>query len=259
MITYKSAQDVAHLREAGRILARVLAAVIAHVRPGVTTKQLNAIAEQLIREADAVPSFLGYRSSASGPPFPSALCTSVNDQVVHTPPSSRVLTAGDIVGLDLGLAVTAGGRSFYVDMAQTVPVGRVQRTARRLLRVAAAALADGIAAVAPGRELVAVSRVIQRRVEAAGYSVVRQLVGHGVGYAVHEAPRVPNFVDATEPPVELKPGLVIAIEPMVNVGQSDVNVRPDGWTIITADGSLSAHFEHTVAVTETGHEVLTLA
>ncbi len=257
MITYKSPAQLDRLRAAGHLLARVLDAVIAAVHPGVTTAELNALAESRIRAAGARPSFLGYRARAKGPRFPAALCTSVNDQVVHAPPSARVLQAGDIIGLDLGLAVAEQGQWLYVDMAKTVPVGRCSRAVERLLRVTEAALVAGMAQVAPGKVIADIGRAVQKKVEAEGYSVVRQLVGHGVGFAVHEEPRVPNYVEPREPAVKLTPGLVIAIEPMVNVGAAEVNILPDGWTVVTADGSLSAHVEHTVAVTETGHEVLT--
>lgn len=257
-VTYKTTEEIAALRGAGRLLAGILQEIAAAVRPGVTTRTLDDITRKLIQEAGAKPAFLGYRSSDAGPAFPSALCTSVNHQVVHGVPSSRQLQAGDIVGLDLGLAVQFADRWLYVDSARTVPVGKVSRTARRLIAVTEEALRCGIAEIQPGRELVDVSRAIQRRVEAAGYSVVRQLVGHGVGFAVHEEPKVPNYVDPKHPPLVLKPGLVIAVEPMVNVGRPDVATLEDGWTIVTVDGSLSAHVEHTVAVTATGHEVLTL-
>lgn len=258
MIRYKSPTDLQHLRRAGQLLARVLAEVVAAVRPGVTTDALNALAEKRIREAGAVPSFLGYRTSAKGAAFPAALCTSVNQQVVHAPPSSLLLQAGDIIGLDLGLAVRDGHRWLYADMAKTVPVGRISRRAEQLLEVTRAALDAGVAAAAVGRQIADISRAIQERVAAEGFSVVRQLVGHGVGFAVHEEPRVPNYVEPSQPSVTLKPGLVLAIEPMVNIGAPDVSVLADGWTVVTADGSLSAHFEHTVAVTADGPEVLTV-
>lgn len=256
MIKLKTLQGIQSLRQAGRTLAQVLDAVIAAAKPGVTTKTLDELAERLIREAGAKPAFLGYRGG-DHKPFPSTLCASVNDTVVHAPASEEQLREGDIVGLDLGLAQKFGERWLYVDMAKTVPVGTVSRTARRLMTVTEEALAEGIAQVAPGKMISDISRAVQRRIEAAGYSVVRQLVGHGVGYAVHEEPRVPNYIDKDFEEYELQPGLVIAIEPMANVGHWRVNVLSDGWKIVTTDGSLSAHFEHTVAVTEGGHEILT--
>lgn len=258
MATLKTPEDIAGLRAAGRLLAEVLQVLVGMVTPGVTTRALDEAARERLAAGGAVPSFLGYRAAEAGPEFPAALCTSVNEQVVHAPPSQRVLVSGDIVGLDLGLAIKSGERWLYVDACRTVPVGAASRTARRLIAVTQEALSAGIAEVAPGKRISDISRAIQRRVEVAGYSVVRQLVGHGVGYAVHEEPQVPNYVNPSAEDVELKPGLVIAIEPMVNVGSWRVKTLPDGWTMVTEDGSLSAHFEHTVVVTEHGHEVLTL-
>lgn len=161
------------------------------------------------------------------------------------------------MGLDLGLALEVNGKWLYVDMAKTVAVGKVSRTARRLMTATQEALEEGIAQVGPGKRISDISLAVQRRIEAAGYSVVRELVGHGVGYAVHESPQVPNYLDDGFPDLVMQPGLVIAIEPMANAGHWRVQVKSDGWTIVTSDGSISAHFEHTVAVTETGHEVLT--
>lgn len=258
MIARKTPDDIAGLRQAGQLLGRVLNAVAAAVKPGVTTRQLDQLAEQLVREAGAKPTFFNYRPSQAGPAFPCTLCASVNDEVVHAPATDRALEDGDIVGLDLGLATKPRDRWLYVDAARTVPVGAVSRTARRLLMVTTEALRAGIAEVAPGRRISDISRAIQRRVEAAGYAVVRQLVGHGVGYAVHEEPQVPNYFTPAHQDLVLTPGLVLAIEPMVNVGDWRVKTMPDGWTMVTADGSLSAHFEHTVAVTDSGHEILTL-
>lgn len=257
MIKLKTPQEIQSLRQAGKTLARVLEAVVATVKPGITTKTLDQLAERLIREAGARPAFLGYRGG-DRKPFPSTLCASVNDTVVHAPASEEQLREGDIVGLDLGLAQKFGERWLYVDMAKTVPVGAVSRTARRLMAVTEEALASGIAEVMPGKRISDISRAVQRRIEAAGYSAVRQLVGHGVGYDVHEEPRVPNYVDKDFEDYELQVGLVIAIEPMANAGHWRANTKPDGWTIVTADGSLSAHFEHTVAVTGKGCEILTL-
>lgn len=258
MISYKTADEIAALRQAGRLLAKILDDVAAAVKPGVTTQALDDIARQGITAAGARPAFLGYRARDAGPAYPAALCTSVNNEVVHAPPSDRALKAGDVIGLDLGLATKFGERWMYVDMAKTVHVGNVNRTARRLMATTQEALELGIAEVAPGKLISDISRAIQRRIEAAGYAVVRQLVGHGVGYAVHEDPQVPNYVNPAAEDLALKPGLVIAIEPMVNAGDWRVKTLPDGWTMVTADGSLSAHFEHTIAVTANGHEILTL-
>ena len=257
MIALKTPADIANLRIAGKILERVLAAVAASARPGVTTYELDQLAERLIREADAKPAFLGYRAGDSKP-FPSTLCASINDAVVHAPASLEPLKEGDIVGLDLGLGKKFGERFLYVDMARTVAIGKVSRVARRLMTATEEALAAGIDEVMPGKRISDISRAVQRRIEAAGYAVVRQLVGHGVGYDVHEDPQVPNYVDSHFKDIELKPGLVIAIEPMANAGHWAVHTHADGFSIVTTDGSLSAHFEHTVAVTESGHEVLTM-
>ena len=258
MIALKTTTDIAHLRRAGRLLARTLDAVIRTVKPGVSTAELDALAERLIRQGGARPAFKGYRARPSDTPFPTTLCTSVNDEVVHTPAIGRKLSAGDIVGVDIGLALPAGGREYFVDMAQTVAVGGISAEAQQLLDATRGAMDAGIAAVQPGHTVRDIGAAIQAYVAPHGYGIVRRLVGHGVGFAVHEEPRVPNFVDRNEPEVVLRPGLVIAIEPMVNLGGSEIVTRTDGWTIVTKDGSLSAHFEHTVAVTENGHEVLTL-
>lgn len=258
MIAKKNAEDLLSLREAGKILASVLAQTAAAAKPGVTTRALDQLAERLIRQAGALPAFLGYRPSQAGTAYPATLCTSVNNEVVHAPPSDRVLKEGDIVGLDLGLYIQPRDRPLYVDAALTVGIGRISRTARRLITAAREALEEGILVVCPGNHITDISRAVQRRVAAAGYAVVRQLVGHGVGYAVHEEPQVPNYLDPGFSDLPLEPGLVIAIEPMVNTGDWRVKTLGDGWTIVTADGSLSAHFEHTVAVTATGHEILTL-
>ncbi len=258
MIALKSPTDLKALRRAGRLLARTLDAVVAQVKPGVSTADLDALAERLIRQGGGQPAFKGYRTRPSDPPFPTTLCTSVNDEVVHTPAIGRKLSEGDIIGVDIGLALPSGGREYFVDMAQTVAVGRITPEAQQLLDVTRGAMDAGIAVVQPGKTVRDIGAAIQAYVAPHGYGIVRRLVGHGVGFAVHEEPRVPNFVDRHEPEVVLQPGLVIAIEPMVNLGGSEIFTRTDGWTIVTKDGSLSAHFEHTVAVTESGHEILTL-
>lgn len=258
MIALKSPADIAHLRAAGRLLARTLSAVVAAVKPGVSTADLDALAERLIRQGGGRSAFKGYRARPSDPPFPTTLCTSVNDEVVHAPAIGRTLSEGDIVGVDIGLALPSGGREYYVDMAQTVAVGNISAEVQQLLDVTRDALQVGIAAVQPGHTVRDVGAAIQAYVAPHGYGIVRRLVGHGVGFAVHEEPRVPNFVDRHEPEVVLQPGLVIAIEPMVNLGGSEIFTHTDGWTVVTKDGSLSAHFEHTVAVTDLGYEILTL-
>lgn len=245
-IPIKSPAEIAVMRRAAQIAARALRDVRAAVRPGVTTRELDRIAEDRIRALGAVPSFLGYRG------YPASVCISVNDQVVHGIPDRRALREGEIVSLDLGAEV----EGFHGDNAVTVPVGEVDAALRELLTVAADALEEGIKAVRPGARLGDVGAAIQRRAERAGFSVVRDFAGHGVGRRLHEEPQVANF-GRRGTGLVLRPGMTLAIEPMVNMGVADVVMERDGWTVRTADGRPSAHFEHTVAVTETGADVLT--
>ena len=245
-IPIKSPAEIAVMRRAAQIAARALRDVRAAVRPGVTTRELDRIAEDRIRALGAVPSFLGYRG------YPASVCISVNDQVVHGIPDRRVLREGEIVSLDLGAEV----EGFHGDNAVTVPVGEIDAALRELLTVAADALEEGIKAVRPGARLGDVGAAIQRRAERAGFSVVRDFAGHGVGRRLHEEPQVANF-GRRGTGLVLRPGMTLAIEPMVNMGVADVVMERDGWTVRTADGRPSAHFEHTVAVTETGADVLT--
>ncbi len=246
MIVLKSPAELAVMRRACRVAAVALRAVVEAVRPGVTTRELDRIAEDRIRALGGIPSFLGYRG------YPASLCVSVNDEVVHGIPGRRRLREGEIVSLDLGAIV----EGFHGDLAVTVPVGRISEDLERLLRVTAASLEEGIRAVRPGGRLGDISAAIQRYVERHGFSVVRDFAGHGVGRNLHEEPQVPNFGRPGNG-VVLQPGMTLAIEPMVNAGTSDVTVDPDGWTVRTRDHKPSAHFEHTVAVTETGADVLT--
>jgi len=254
MITIKKAEEIKILRESGRILASVLNELMEATKPGVTTGELNQLAVDLIFEAGARPSFQGYCGSLKENPFPTALCTSVNEELVHAPAlPPRELENGDIIGLDLGVEY----KGFYTDMAVTVPVGKTSPEAMELIKVTKKALDKGLAEVKPGNFISDISRIIQRYVESSGFSVIRDLVGHGVGYKVHEEPRIPNFIEPGQPKIELKEGMVLAIEPMVSVGDWRVKTLPDGWTVVMADGSLAAHFEHTVVVTKKGYEVLT--
>jgi len=246
VIVLKSPAELAVMRRACQVAAAALAAVVEAVRPGATTRELDRIAEDRIRTLGGVPSFLGYRG------FPASLCVSVNDEVVHGIPGRRRLREGEIVSLDLGAIV----EGFHGDLAVTVPVGSISEDLRRLLQVTAASLEEGIRAVRPGGRLGDVSAAIQRYVERHGFSVVRDFAGHGVGRRLHEEPAVPNFGRPGNGVVP-QPGMTLAIEPMVNAGASDVTVDPDGWTVRTRDHEPSAHFEHTVAVTETGADVLT--
>jgi methionine aminopeptidase, type I len=248
VIIAKSAAEIEVMREAGRITARALDAVSSAVRPGATTADLDAIAEDVIVKAGARPAFKGYHG------FPATLCTSVNDQVVHGIPGGRVLKEGEIVSVDCGAIVDG----YYGDSARTFPVGHVSAEANRLMDVTKRSLEAGIARCRPGMRLYDVSAAVQDVAEAAGFSVVREYVGHGIGRSMHEDPQVPNYGKAGTGPT-LRTGMVLAIEPMINAGAADVRSLDDGWTVVTLDGAMSAHFEHTVAVTEDGPLVLTVA
>jgi len=236
------------MHRAGQVVREVLELVRSHVKPGATTLDLENAAEKRIAELGAKPAFKGYHG------YPCVLCTSVNSEVVHGIPSARrVLKDGDIVSVDCGAVIDG----FYGDAAITVPVGqKLDATTARLLRVTEDSLKSGIAAVKPGATLGDIGAAVQSVVEAEGFSVVRDFVGHGIGSNMHEDPQVPNFGEAGRG-MKLRTGMVIAIEPMVNAGAPDVRVLKDGWTAVTGDGSMSAHFEHTVAVTETGAMILT--
>ena len=246
MILLKSPQEVREMQMPADIVAGAHRKVREVVRPGITTRDIDRTVETFIRELGGVPAFKGYRG------FPASVCASVNEEVVHGIPGDRVLNEGDIIGVDIG--VKSGG--FYSDAAQTLPVGRISADAERLLAVTRSALYAGIGEVRPGNRVGDVSWAIQSFVERAGFSVVRSLVGHGIGRSMHEDPQVPNFGKPGQGPL-LKPGMAIAIEPMVNAGTYEVDSLDDGWTVVTSDGSLSAHFEHTVAITEDGAVILT--
>jgi len=236
------------MRRSNRLVAETLQALARRVEPGVTTLELDRFAEAHLLAHGARPAFKGYRN------YPFTLCTSINEQVVHGLPSARKLEEGDILSLDMGAVV----EGYHGDSAITVPVGRISPEAERLLRVTRECLERAIAAARHGARLTDLSGAMQGHAEANGYSVVRVFVGHGIGKELHEAPQIPNFVDPERGrgPL-LKPGMVLAIEPMVNAGGPEVRVLDDKWTAVTADGSLSAHFEHTIAITENGTEVLT--
>lgn len=235
------------MREAGRITARALRLVGEHVRPGMTTLELDQIAEEVIRQAGALPAFKGYRG------FPATICASINHEVVHGIPSSRRLSQGDILSVDIGTIVDG----YYADAAMTFPVGEVDEEASRLLDVTRRSLDAGISQVREGKRLFDISAAIQSVAEEAGFGVVREYVGHGIGRSMHEEPQVPNFGIAGTGPA-LKAGMVFAIEPMINAGGPEVDALEDGWTVVTRDRSLSAHFEHTVAVGTNGPVILTL-
>lgn len=248
MIVYKSPPEVERMRRAGRIVAGTIDRVLAAVAPGKTTADLDRVAEDYIRDQDATPSFLGYRG------FPASICTSLNDEIVHGIPSpKRVLKEGDLLSLDFG-AVWEG---FHADSAVTVFVGAPPSAeAEELVRVTEESLEAGISQIRPGGRLSDISHAVEQVVLGAGFEVVREYVGHGVGRNLHEDPQIPNYGPPGRGP-QLRAGLVIAVEPMVNSGGWETRVLADDWTVVTADGSLSAHFEHTIAVTEDGHLVLT--
>ena len=248
-IVLKASWELALLRRSNRLVAETLRALGQRVRPGVTTLEMDRFAESYLLAQGARPAFKGYRN------YPFTLCASINEQVVHGLPSPRKLVEGDILSLDMGAVVDG----YYGDAAITVPVGRISPEAERLLRVTRECLDRAIAAAKNGARLADISSAVQGHAEANGFSVVRVFVGHGIGKELHEAPQIPNFVDPERGrgPV-LKPGMVLAIEPMVNAGRPEVRVMEDHWTAVTADGSLSAHFEHTIAITENGTEILTV-
>ncbi|HVL70072.1 MAG TPA: type I methionyl aminopeptidase [Vicinamibacterales bacterium] len=248
MIVCKSPAEIERMRAAAALVADVLAELAAMVAPGVSTLELDAAAERLVREGGAEPAFKGYRG------YPNTLCASVNEQVIHGIPTKRPLAEGDIVSLDIGVKLNG----FYGDSAVTVPVGRVSDEAARLLRVTQESLEKGIAQVRLGGRVSDIGHAIQAHVEAHGFSVVREFVGHGIGTSLHEEPQIANYGDPGRGP-RLAEGMTLAIEPMVNVGRPGVKMLSDGWTAVTRDGSLSAHFEHTVAVTKDGPLVLTRA
>jgi methionyl aminopeptidase len=246
VIVCKSPAELEKMRAANALVADVLAELARMVSAGVTTSELDAAAEKLVREGGAEPAFKGYRG------YPSTLCASVNDQVVHGIPSALALAEGDIISLDMGVKLNG----YYGDSAVTVPVGRVSEEAATLLRVTQESLEKGIAQVRLGGRISDIGHAIQQHVEAHGFSVVREFVGHGIGAALHEEPQIANYGEPGRGP-RLAEGMTLAIEPMVNVGRPAVKVLADGWTAVTKDGSLSAHFEHTVAVTKAGPLVLT--
>ena len=246
MIVCKSPSEIEKMRAANGLVAEVLAQLAAMVGPGVTTQQLDSAAERLVHERGAEPAFKGYRG------YPATLCASVNEQVVHGIPSDRPLAEGDILSLDMGVKLNG----FYGDSAVTVPVGRIAEDAAALLRVTEEALERDIRQVRVGGRISDIGHAVQEHVERHGYSVVREFVGHGIGVALHEEPQIANYGEPGRGP-RMVEGMVFAIEPMVNMGRPAVKVLGDGWTAVTRDGSLSAHFEHTVAVTKDGPAVLT--
>jgi methionyl aminopeptidase len=247
LVILRSAREVDKIRKACRIVAEILQLLVEHVQPDVTTWELNVLSEELAGKRGAKPAFKGYRG------YPFALCTSVNEEVVHGMPSKqRRLRTGDLISIDFGVMVDG----YFGDAAVTAPVGEARQGARELCKVAEESLYQGIGQAVVGRHLSDISHAIQSHVESHGYSVVREFVGHGIGQSLHESPQIPNY----GPPgrgIVLKAGMVFAIEPMINEGRAEVEVLEDRWTAVTADRSLSAHFEHTIAVTENGPDILT--
>jgi methionyl aminopeptidase len=249
VISLKSAREIEVMRRANVIVAEVLQALKEKVAPGVTTLELDAVAEELTLKKKAIPAFKGY--SVAGRIYPRCLCASVNEEIVHGIPSNRALREGDIIGLDYGVIY----EGFYGDSAITVGVGQVSEAAQRLMQVTEESLRRGIAELYEGKRLGDLGAAVQHVAESAGYSVVRAFVGHGIGKKLHEEPAVPNYGEPDRG-LRLKEGMVLAIEPMVNAGGFEVEIKEDGWTAVTKDGSLAAHFEHSVAITKNGPYIL---
>lgn len=247
MIIYKSEAEIEMMRKSSQIVARILSELREMIRPGLETRELDSYAETRARQLGAVPAFKGYRG------YPASLCVSVNEEIVHGIPSGRRLQEGDIVSLDFGVVY----EGFYGDAALTVPVGRVSDLALRLIEVAERSFYRGLEELKVGNRLSDVSAAIQQEVEGAGFSIIRAFVGHGIGRSLHEEPQLPNFGLPGHGP-KLKKGLTLAIEPMIAAGHWEVEVLNDGWTAVTRDRSLSAHYEHTVALTDRGVEILSL-
>jgi methionyl aminopeptidase len=250
MITIKTSAELEIMRRASQIVAEVLDELVAEVRPGISTDELDRIAESVTLNKGARPAFKGYKPGAVV--YPKSLCVAINEEIVHGIPSGRRLRSGDIVGLDYGVVY----QGFFGDAARTVPVGEVPHTTMRLLRVTREALYAGIAQAKIGNRISDISRAIQEVAETAGYSVVTEFAGHGIGRRLHEDPQVPNYFRRGMPNPRLQEGMALAIEPMVNEGTPDLEILSDGWTAVTADGKLSAHFEHSIAITSNGPVIL---
>ena len=246
MIILKTAHEIEQVRLSSQIVAGVLAELSRQIKPGITTKELNDMAEESARAQGAIPAFKGYRG------FPASLCVSINDQIVHGIPDGRKLKEGDIVSLDFGTNLNG----FFGDAAITLPVGKIEGKVRELLQVTQESLYKGIEQAVVGNRLSDISQAIQKKVESHGFSVVRDFVGHGIGKSLHEEPQIPNF-GVPVPNPRLQEGMIFAIEPMVNEGSYEMRILADGWTAVTADGKLSAHFEHTIAITSNGPLILT--
>ena len=251
-ITLRSRREIELMRKAGVVVADVLSKLQEIAEPGVTTSQLDAVASQMTADAGAQALFMGVRNPAARIPFPGTICASINEQVVHGIPGPRKLRDGDIIGIDIGVLY----EEFYADASRTYTIGEVDEEAERLIGVTREALELAIDKARPGNHLSDISHVIQTQAEKYGYQVVRALVGHGIGRRMHEEPQIPNFGPPGRGPI-LKPGMVLALEPMVNAGTYEVHALKDNWTVVTVDGRLSAHFEDTVAVTEDAPRIMT--
>lgn len=247
MITIKSKRELEIMRRSGKITAKTLATLMAAAKPGMTTGELDRLAEESIRSMGGVPTFIGYNG------YPSSICASVNDEVVHGMPGDRVLQNGDLLSIDIGTTL----EGYVSDSAITIPIGNVSDAAKRLMKVTQECLMLGIAEMTVGNHVGDIGFAVQQHAEANGYGVVRALVGHGVGRKMHEDPQVPNYGTRGEGP-QLRAGLVLAVEPMITEGTWEVETLDDGWTVVTEDGKLAAHFEHTIAVTDQGPKILTL-
>lgn len=247
MIIYKSEEEIRSMKRSNQIVAKILSELGLMIKPGIQTKDLNEYAERRTREMDAVPAFKGYRG------YPASLCTSINEEIVHGIPSSRTLRSGDIISLDFGVVYDG----FYGDAAVTYAVGEITPRVEKLIATARESFAIGLAKIKEGNRLSDISYAIQSHVESQGFSVIRSFVGHGIGFSLHEEPQVPNFGSPGRGP-KLRPGMVLAIEPMIAIGNWEVEILSDNWTAVTKDRSLTAHYEHTVALTQNGVEILSL-
>ena len=247
MIICKTQREIKIMREAGRIVALTHQELQKYIKPGISTKELDIIAEEFIRKHNAIPSFKGYNG------FRGSICTSVNNELVHGIPGEKTLKNGDIISIDIGAQLNG----YHGDSAWTYPVGDIDEETRRLLQVTETSLYKGISEIKPGQRLSNISHAIQTYVEENGFSIVREYVGHGIGQDLHEAPQLPHFGPPNKGP-RLKPGMVLCVEPMVNAGSRYVQTLADNWTVVTVDGKNCAHFEHTIAITEEGYEILTL-
>jgi methionyl aminopeptidase len=246
MIICKTPREIEIMREAGKIVALTRKELEKHIRPGITTKELDAIAEKVIRQYGAIPSFKGYNG------FPGSICASVNEELVHGIPGDRVLKEGDIISIDVG----AQYNGYHADSAWTYPVGKIAEETKKLLEVTEKSLYIGLEEAKPGARLSNISHAIQTYVESHHFSIVREYVGHGIGQDLHEDPQIPHYGPPNKGP-RLKPGMTLCIEPMVNAGSRYVKTLADNWTVVTVDGKMCAHFEHTIAITENGYEILT--